>query len=161
VSSRAIAFCSGAPPRGRWESACRICGEHAQLSSLPTARAVPVEWCRHRKAPAGERAGASAAGGVCPAPLARLEPEITSACLHAARAPPAPGDEPVATRRHFATQCRRDPVSRTTRAVSSLLARAAGSQCSRFHSWASHDPVIRHPSSLCRLARVGDGLTLS
>jgi hypothetical protein len=108
-----------------------------------------------------QRAVASAPGGRCPAPLALLPPESTSACLHAARAPPAPGDEPVATGRRFATRSVRDPVARTTRAVSSLLARAAGSQCSRFHRWASHDPGVRRPSSLCRLSGFGDRLTLS
>ncbi len=161
LSRREIIDLPGASSRSRWQPTRRVCGQHPQLPPLPSTRAVPMEWRCHQEAAPGQRTLASAPGGVCPAALARLEPQNTPACLHAARAPPAPGDEPVVTGRRFATHRRRDPLSRPTRALSSRLARAAGSQCSRFHRWASHDPAVRRPSSLCRLARVGDGLTRS
>lgn len=161
LSRREIIDLPGASSRSRWQPARRVCGQHPQLPPLPSARAVPMEWRCHQEAAPGQRTLASAPGGVCPAALARLEPQNTPACLHAARAPPAPGDEPVATCRHFATHRVRDPVSRTTCAVSFRLSSAAGSQCSRFHSWASHDPIVRHPSSLCRLARRSFGLISS
>ena len=56
-----------------------------------------MEWQRHGKAAPGECAVASAPGGSRPAALARLEPQRTSACLHAARATPTHRDQPVAT----------------------------------------------------------------
>src|SRR5579884_2392742 len=119
-----------------------------------------MERERYAEAAPGQRTLASAPGGCCPAALARLEPENPSACLYPARAPPASGNESVTTRR-FATRSVRHPVARTTCAVSSLVARATGSQCSRIHRWASDDPGVRRPGRLCRLARVGDGLTRS
>jgi hypothetical protein len=118
-----------------------------------------MEWRRDGKAAPGERAAASAPGRVCPAPLVRLEPESPSTCLHAAGGTPAPGDVPIATCLCCATHRGCDPVARTTRAVSSRLSRAAGSQCPPFHRWASHDQGVRRPSSRCRLARVGNGIT--
>ena len=89
VSSRAVACCPGATPRGRWKCACRVCGQHSPLPPVSAARAVSMEWPRDREAAPGERAVASAPGWSCPAPLARLEPQRTPACLHTARATPA------------------------------------------------------------------------
>src|SRR5215472_16279176 len=44
-------------------------------------------------------------------------------------------------------------------ALSPVVGRTTGSQCSRFHLWASHHQAVWHPRSLCGLARVGTGLT--
>ena len=78
-------------------------------------------------------------GWFCPAALARLEPESTSARLYAARATPTPRGEPAASRRRFATHRGCDPFPRAARALAPLVGRAAGSQCARSNSWASDD----------------------
>jgi len=85
-----------------------------------------MAWQCDGEAASGKPALASTPGWCCPAPLALLPPQSTSACLPAARTPPTPGGEPVATRHRFATRRGRDPLSRTTRAVSSLATRAVG-----------------------------------
>jgi len=92
---------------------------------------------------------------------AGLEPERPPARLYAARATPTHRGEPAACCRRFARQSGSDPVPRTTGAFSSLLASAAGSQCSCFNIWASDDQTIWCPRKLCHLARFGDGLTSS
>src|SRR6266568_2502795 len=120
-----------------------------------------MEWQCDGKAAPGQRALASAPSGCCPAALARLEPESPPARLPAARAPPTHGDEPVASCRRFVRQSGSNPLPRTTRALSSLMARAAGSQCSRFNIWASDDQTVWCPRRLCHRARFGDGLTSS
>jgi hypothetical protein len=135
--------------------------QHSQVSSLSAAPAVPVEWQRHCKTAPGQRAVASSPGGFCPAPLARLEPQRTPARLSAARAIPTHRGEPGASCRRLARQSGSDPVPPTTRTLSSLLARAAGSQCSRFNIWASDHQTVWCPRKLCHLTRFGDGLTSS
>lgn len=62
VSSRAIADLSGASPRVRWESTCRVCRQHSQLSALLPARAVPMEWERHAQTAPGQHPFASTGG---------------------------------------------------------------------------------------------------
>jgi len=91
------------------------------------------------------------------APLARLGPKRISARLYAARATPTHRSEPSASCRRFARHCKRDPIPRAASAFSSLLARAAGSQCSRFNNRASDDQTVRGPRQLCHLARFGLG----
>jgi len=104
-----------------------------------------MEWQCDGEAASGERALASAPGWCCPAALARLEP----------------GDEPVATGRRFATRRGRDPLPRTTRAVSSRLARAIGSQCASANGWPGDDQAVRCPRRLGRLARFGDSVNFA
>jgi hypothetical protein len=98
---------------------------------------------QNREAAPGQRAAASAPGGFCPAVLARLESESPSARLPAPRATPTPGDEPVASRRHFPTSRGGHPFPGAARAFASRLARAAGSQCPSFHRWSRHDQADR------------------
>ncbi len=50
----------------RWESARRVRSQSSQLSSLCAARAMSMEWERHRKAAPGERPPASLTGWFCP-----------------------------------------------------------------------------------------------
>jgi len=118
-----------------------------------------MEWRGDGKAASGERAVASAPGGFCSAPLARLEPERTSACLHAARATPVPGDTFVTSDRYFATHRGGDPLPCATSAFASLLARAAGSQCAYSYCWSRHHQALWHPSHFCGFARLDDSLT--
>jgi len=121
-------------------------------------RAVPVERPRHREAAPGECAAPSAPGGSRTGVLARLEPEGAPARLYPARATPTHRDQTVASRCRFATHRGRDPVSRAARALASLLARAARSQCARCNGWASHHQAVRHSSKLCCLAWSGNGV---
>jgi hypothetical protein len=158
VSSWAAASPPGAASRSRWKSARGVCGQHSQLSPVSAARAVSMEWQRYREASPGECAAAFAPGGSRTGTLARLEPESAPACLSAARATPAHRGEPAASCRRFARQSSSDPFPRTTSALPSLMARAASSQCSRFHVWASDHQTVRCPRKLCNLARFGDGL---
>src|SRR5260221_1801294 len=44
-------------------------------------------------------------------------------------------------------------------ALSADVSRAAGSQCSRFHSWAGDHQTMRRPRSVCRFARPGTSVT--
>src|SRR6266516_3001473 len=104
-----------------------------------------MEWQCDGKAASGQCAVASAPGGVCPAALARLEPQSPSACLSADRATSTYGDEPLASCRCFVRQSGSHPVARTTCALSPLMARAPGSQCSRFNIWASDDQTFGVP----------------
>ena len=145
----------------RWESTHGLCRQHPQVSSLSPARAVSMAWQRYREAPPGQRPAASARRRLCPATLARLEPESPPTRLYATRATPTHRGEPAVFCHRFTRQCGSDPFPRTTRALSSLMARAAGSQCARFNSWASDDQTVRGPRKLCHLARVGDGLAAS
>jgi hypothetical protein len=46
-----------------------------------------------------------------------------------------------------------------TGALSADVSRAAGSQCSRFHSWAGDHQTVRRPRSVCRFARPGTSVT--
>lgn len=91
------------------------------------------------------------------APLARLGPKRISARLYAARATPTHRSEPSTSCRRFVRHCKRDSVPHAASAFSSLLARAAGSQCSRFNNRASDDQTVRGPRQLCHLARFGLG----
>jgi hypothetical protein len=134
--------------------------QHSQLSSLSAARAVPVEWQRHGKAASGQRAVTSSPGGFCLAALARLEPESTPTRLSATRTTPTHRGESAASC-CFARQSGSDPLACSTRALSSLLARAAGSQGSRFDLWARDDQIVWCPGKLCHLARFGNGLNAS
>ncbi len=118
-----------------------------------------MEWQRHSEAAPGQCPAASAPGGSRTVALARLEPQRAPARLHAARATPPPRGESVATRRRFVRHSGRDPVPCAASALASLVGGAAGSQCASSNSWARHDQALRHPSTLCCLARVGDGLT--
>ena len=93
--------------------------------------------------------------------FALLPPESPPARLSATGATPTHRGEPAASCRRFVRQSGRDPVSPTTRALSSLLAGAAGSQCSCFNIWASDDQTVWCPRKLCHLARVGNGLSSS
>jgi hypothetical protein len=97
--------------------------------------------------------------GPAPLRLSGLESQSTSACLHAARATPTPRGEPAASRRNFATHSRRDPFPRTACPCSPLVGRAVRAQCASFNSWPGHDEAVRHPRTLCRLAREGSGVT--
>jgi hypothetical protein len=52
------------------------------------------------------------------------------------------------------------PLSRAQRVRrSTLVARAAGSQCASPHGWPGDDPTVRRPRRLCDFARFGNGLT--
>jgi hypothetical protein len=128
VSCRAVAFCEGSTPRGRWEFACRVCGQHSPLPLVSTARAVSMEWQRDRQAAARVSVRlASAAGGSRPVTRARLESQRTPARQHPTCATPAHRGEPVASHRRFARQSGRDPVPCAARALSPLMGRAARS----------------------------------
>src|SRR6266700_6824219 len=96
--------------------------------------------------------------GPAPLRLSGLESERTPACLYAARATPTHRGEPAASGRSFATHSGRDPVPRAACPCSPLVGRAVGSQWASFNSWPSHDEAVRHPRTLCRLARFGDGV---
>ncbi len=93
--------------------------------------------------------------------FARLEPERAPARLYAARATPTHRGEPATLHRSFAMQSGGDPFPRATCPRSPLVGRAAGSQCACSNGWSGHDQTVRHPRNLCRLARFGNGVTLS
>jgi hypothetical protein len=159
LSSRKASSSPGAAARSRWKSARGVCGQHSPLPPLSATRAVSMEWQREREASPGECAAASTPDGSRTGALARLEPQRAPARLEAARATPTHRGEPVATRRRAALHSGRDPVPCAASALASLVARAAGSPCASSNSWSPHDQALRHPSTLCCLARVGDGLT--
>ena len=117
-----------------------------------------MEWERYCEASPGERASASAPGGFCIVALARLGSKRASAQGSAARATPTHRDQPVATRRRAASHSRRDPVSCAASPLASLVGRAAGLQCVSSNNWSRHDQALRHPSTLCCIARLDDSL---
>src|SRR5207247_3455201 len=110
------------------------------------------------RAASAQASAASAPGRPRAAPLAGLEPQRATTCLSAPRARPTGRGEPVAFRR-FAARYGRDPLPRAARALASLVGRAARSQCARPNRESGDDPIVRHSSTLCHLARVGDGVT--
>ncbi len=118
-----------------------------------------MEWRRHRETAPGQYPAASAAGGFCSPALALLPPQRASTGLHAARATPAPRGEPLTTRHRKGLHRERDPLPCAASPFVALVARAAGSQCASSNSWSRHDQTLRHPGTLCCLARVGDRLT--
>ena len=109
---------------------CRPCALRQQCQWQDSARAVPRQ-VSVRLAPSCRWFGS--------APLVLLPPKRISARLYAARATPTHRSEPSASCCRFARHCKRDPVPHAASACSSLLARAAGSQCSRFNNRASDD----------------------
>jgi hypothetical protein len=113
---------------------------------------------RHRKASTGQCAAPSAAGGSCPAALARLEPQSPPAHLYPARATPTPGNESVTSCR-FASQRGGDPLPCAASAFASLVARAAGSQCASSNRWSRHHQALWHPSPFCGFARLDGNVT--
>jgi len=64
-------------------------------------RAVSMAWQRYREAPPGQRTPASARRRLCPATLARLEPESAPTRLSATRATPTHRGEPAVFCRRF------------------------------------------------------------
>lgn len=118
-----------------------------------------MEWRRHRETAPGQYPAASAAGGFCSPALALLPPQRASTGLHAARATPAPRGEPLTTRHRKGLHRERDPLPCAASPFVALVARAAGSQCASSNNWSRHDQTLRHPGTLCCLARVGDRLT--
>jgi hypothetical protein len=144
----AVCACSTAPESAIVAAAQSVCSVSG-TGKPPRSHVESVSCCIHsRLVPA--RCG-----------FAGLEPERAPARLHAARAIPTYRGEPAACRRSFATPSRRAPFPRTASARSPLVGRAAGSQCASSNGWSSHDQAVRHPRTLCHLARAGDSLTAS
>jgi len=87
LSSKPGASCSRAAPGNRWQPTRGLRSQHPQLSSLPAARTMPVEWQRRCQATPGECAVASAPGGFCPAAASRdwSRREHRRACIQLVR----------------------------------------------------------------------------
>jgi hypothetical protein len=64
LSSKPGASGPGAASRSRWQPTRGVCGQHSQLSPLPAARAMSMEWQRDRETSPGERPAASASSGL-------------------------------------------------------------------------------------------------
>ena len=143
----------------RWQLARGLCRKSPQLPSLSLARAVSMEWQRHREAASSECALASIGHRVSPHPLEGLEPEAASAGMYA-----TPSSSTRGGAGRTGSCCRsnaptRAPVPCTARALSSRLSRAARAPRASSSSEPGDDPTVRRRRRLCHLARFGDGLT--
>ena len=149
-----------AAPRSRWQSA-------RPRASPRSAIAVAVQSVCSVSGmgkPPRSRVGSASCSircGLVPrhCGYAGLESERTPACLYATRATSTHRGEHAASRRSFTPHSGRDPVPRAACPCSPLVGRAVRSQCASFNSWPGHDEAVRHPRTLCRLARFGDGVT--
>ncbi len=144
----AVCACSTAPGSAIVAAAHSVCSVSG-TGKQPRSRVGEVACCI-RSGLVPRRCG-----------YAGLEPERAPARLYAARATPTHRGEPAASRRSFALPRGSDPFPRAASALSSLVGRAARSQCACSNGWPSHAQAVRHPRNLCRLARFGDGLPSS
>lgn len=120
---------------------------------------MPMARQRHSEAASGERAVASIGRRVSPHPLEGLEPQAASAGVYATSSSPTRGgaDRTGSFYRSNAPTCTAVPCA--AGALSADVSRAAGSQCSRFHSWAGDHQTVRRPRSVCRFTRPGTSVT--
>jgi hypothetical protein len=79
---RSVAGCTRAAYRGRWEPAHRLCGQHPQLSPLPSTGTVSMAGQRCHQASSGQCAPASPRRRVCAPALERLESAAPSTGVH-------------------------------------------------------------------------------
>jgi len=131
-----------------------------RLPWLSKAFAVSVAWASHHEAASDQRPAPSAPGWSRATAASRdwSRREHRRACMQLVRhqrievslPPPAAASPRTA-----------DVIlSRAQRAHARLSWKdAVRSQCASFNSWPSHDEAVRHPRTLCRLARFGDGVT--
>ena len=112
LSRKPGASCPRAASRNRWQPARGVCGQHPQLSSLPSARAVPVAGQHHQEAAPGqcavqmgsENGLSSAPSIVSPPPLSRAQRAHTRLSWHErlarnARVSPVSADDDQTVRR--------------------------------------------------------------
>ena len=138
AGSRAAAGNRWQPPRGLWS-------QHQQLSFLPAARAMPVEWQRNAQATPGERTPASSRRWPHAALLAGWEPQRVPACVSAPRARPARRGSP----HHpsgFSFPCAADTQP-------PLVGDTPGSQCTIRSVWPSPHQTVWRSAGFCSLAR--------
>src|SRR5436305_1729314 len=79
--------------------------------------------------------------------------------MSAVRATPTRRGEPAASRRRFATSRRCDAFLCAAGALWPFVGRTPRSPGAGSNGWPGHDQVVRHPRTLCRLARVRNGNT--
>jgi hypothetical protein len=136
--------------------------QNLRLSRLPKALAVSVARGSHHEATSHQCPAASTPGWFRPAAATRdwSRREHRRACMQLVRHQRIEVSLPsVATALPRPAE---EPLSRAQRAHARLSWEdAAGSQCASSNGWSSHDQAVRHPRTLCHLARSGDSLTPS
>ena len=120
---------------------------------------MPMARERHCEAAPSERAHAPIGRRVSTHPLEGLEPQAASAGMYATSSSPTRGGahRTGSFCRSNAPICASVPCATGT--LSADVSRAAGSQCSRFHSWAGDHQAVWRPRSVCRFARPGTSVT--